>query len=202
MPGVVAPIVGAMSSYGAPWALCGGWAVDAWLGRATREHGDVDISVFVQDQQVLFEHLRHGWQLVPHGQQWAGGQNRLWEGEPLDLPGHFHGRIDGGEPVPDGSLWPEQGWVLDIQLDAREGGEWVLSREPRISVPLPDAVRPCAWGVPAVVPEVLLFFKAKDLRRRDKLDFAALAPHLSAETRAWLRDAIASLGHPWVVELA
>jgi hypothetical protein len=49
-----------MSSFPAPWALCGGWAIDAWLGRQTREHGDVDVSVFLQDQRALFEHLRAG----------------------------------------------------------------------------------------------------------------------------------------------
>ena len=39
-----------MGTLGRPWALCGGWAVDAWLGRVTREHLDVDLSVFEEDQ--------------------------------------------------------------------------------------------------------------------------------------------------------
>jgi hypothetical protein len=53
-----------------------------------------------------------------------------------------------------------------------------------------------------VAPEVLLFYKSLDLRRRDKLDFAALAPQLTDGQRAWLREAIAAIGHPWLAELA
>ena len=71
-----------------------------------------------------------------------------------------------------------------------------------MSVPLTHAVRTSPWGVPTVAPEVLLFFKSRDLRRRDKLDFAALLPQLTAEERAWLHDAVSRLGHPWVSELA
>jgi hypothetical protein len=201
VPDVVAPIIDAMSSYPAHWALCGGWAVDAWLGRHTREHGDVDISVFVQDQRVLLEHLR-GWQLVPHDVH-VPDRNEVWAGRHLDLPGHLHGRPDTGEPVaPTGALMPDEGFSLDIQLDDCEGSQWFLSRDPLITVPIDDAVAPSPWGVPAVAPEVLLFFKARNLRRRDKLDFATVLPRLSGEKRAWLRDAIGRMGHPWLAELS
>lgn len=47
------------------WCLCGGWAADAWLGRRTREHWDVDIAVFHGDQRAVFEDLA-GWVLVGH----------------------------------------------------------------------------------------------------------------------------------------
>jgi hypothetical protein len=56
--------------------------------------------------------------------------------------------------------------------------------------------------VPVVSPEVLLFFKSRDLRRRDKTDFAAALPMLAPSQRTWLRDAIAACGHPWLAELA
>lgn len=55
-----------MSSFSAPWALCGGWAVEAWLGWKTRDHGDVDIMVFADDHVSLFDHLSD-WQLIAHG---------------------------------------------------------------------------------------------------------------------------------------
>lgn len=204
MPEAVAPIAQLMSSYPAQWALCGGYAVDAWLGETTREHGDVDIVAFVQDQRMLFTHLR-GWQLVPHdGPRVTGGSAELWDGRPLGVPGHLHGRPpEASGPMPESLvLTAEQGFGLDIQLCERRAGEWVLRHGPLITVPLRRAVRPSAWGVPTVVPEVLLFYKAMDLRRRDRLDFAALAPLLAHGQRAWLRDAIAAVGHPWLGELA
>src|SRR6185437_4001703 len=115
--------------------------------------------------------------------------------------------IDRGEPVPpSGLLFPKDGFILDVQLDDREGDEWVLLREPRVAIPLARGILPSRWGVPMVAPEVLLFFKSRDdvndvahagLRRRDKLDFVALLPYLSDDQRAWLRDAIGRCGHPW-----
>lgn len=200
VPEHVALIAGVMATYRAPWALCGGWAVDAWLGRHTREHGDVDIIVFEDDQRVLFEHLR-GWQLIGHDapEPGGGGNADLWTGRTLRVPGHLHGRIDHGEPPPtDGVCTLDEGWVADIQINERQGERWTLMRDPLVAVPLANAVRPCPWGIPAVVPEVLLFYKALDLRRRDKADFAALMPALTADQRAWLREAIDRVGHPWM----
>jgi hypothetical protein len=204
VPEAVAPFTQVMSTYGAPWSLCGGWAVDAWLGELTREHGDVDISVFAQDQRALYDHLR-GWQLLAHDASWApNNADRWWDGEQqITVPGHFHARApELSGPVPaDGIATTEDGFILDIQVDDRMGGEWVLSREPLLTVPLRDAVQMSPWGVPMAAPELLLFFKARDMRRRDKLDFQRLLPRLSPEKRAWLHDALALVGHPWLAEL-
>jgi hypothetical protein len=192
-----------MATFPAPWALCGGWAVDAWLGRQTRDHGDVDVSVFVQDQEALFRHLS-GWQLVAHDRVEDGTVPApLWDGRPLVIPGHLHCRLDRGEPLPEGAvLTPEQGFVLDVLLDNRSGDEWLLWDEPRVSTPLVNGVQESPWGLPTVVPEVLLFFKATEPRRRDHLDFAALLPHLGTAQRDWLRDAVSRLGHPWLRRLS
>lgn len=191
-----------MSSFPAPWALCGGWAVDAWLGRQTREHVDVDIAVFVQDQAALLDHLR-AWQLVAHDARWSGDTNEPWRGRPLEVPVHIHARLDTGQDLPKkGPLLADQGFVLDIQFNDRSGDEWILWREPRLSIPRRQCVRQHAGGPPTVVPEVLLFYKAQDLRRRDRADFEALLPQLSGEQRAWLRAAVARIGHPWLARLA
>ena len=200
VPDAVAGVADLMSTFQPTWALCGGWAVDAWLGRLTRDHGDVDISVFIQDQRALFDHLA-GWQLVAHDPHVSGDKSELWAGRRLHLPAHIHGRLDAGERLPE-RLDAASGFGLDIQLDDRSGDDWVLSRQPRISVPLRNGVQQAPWGLPTVVPEVLLFFKARELRRRDKLDFLALLPHLTAEQRDWLRNAISLAGHPWLSQLS
>ena len=189
-----------MSAYRAPWALCGGWAVDAWLGRQTRDHADVDFLVF--DQRALFDHLA-GWQLIAHYPHVPDDTSEPWDGRPLSLPAHIHGRLDHGDMLPEnGIALAQDGFVLDIQLNERAVGDWIIRREPHISLPLEVAVRQSAWGLPTVVPEVLLFYKAGDLRRRDKLDFQSLLPRLTREQRDWLRDAISLVGHPWLSELS
>ncbi len=37
IPEPVAEVADLMSTYRHMWCLCGGWAVDAWLGRQTRD---------------------------------------------------------------------------------------------------------------------------------------------------------------------
>jgi hypothetical protein len=191
-----------MSSYQRPWALCGGWAIDAWLGRISRDHGDVDLSVFDTDHRELVEQLAD-WQLIAHTSVRDDASTGQWDGRRLPVPSHLHARspADAGPLPEDGICNPEQGWWLDIQIDAREGDDWMLSRDPIISMPMRDAIKPSPWGLPMVVPEVLLFFKARDMRRRDKLDFVACLPKLSPEQREWLRDAIARMRHPWIAQL-
>ncbi|MGH7621290.1 MAG: nucleotidyltransferase domain-containing protein, partial [Gemmatimonadaceae bacterium] len=205
VPDAVARIAGAMRGFAPPWALCGGWAVDAWLRGITREHGDVDLSVFVQDQRALHEHLR-GWQLLAHEPGWAPGtHDQWWDGEHrLSASTHIHARPpERTGPMPKyGIATDEDGFYVEFYLDDRVGDDWVLSRDAPIRVALRDAVRQSQWGVPAVSPEVLLFFKARDLRRQDKLDFAALLPRLTDAQRGWLGEAIALVGHPWLANLS
>jgi hypothetical protein len=216
VPEEVTRIAEVMSAFPAPWALAGGWAVDAWLGRVTREHQDVDPIIF--DQPALFEYLA-GWQLIGHEESKENEGADLWDGRPLFPPAHLHGRPpDLSGPLPerfDDSgmrvVFPEDGFWLDIQLCEREDQDWILYRDPRLALPLTECIQQSAWSLPTVTPQVILFFKAtlyvgtkNHLRPTDHLDFAALLPLLTGEQRAWLQDAIARVyvgEHPWVNQM-
>lgn len=196
-PEPVARIAALMSTFAPQWALCGGWAVDAWLGRQTRDHFDLDITVFHDDQRAIFDHLA-GWRLVGHDPNVADDSKELWNGRTLDLPAHVHAE--------------EGDFKLEVLLNERSSGDWVLSREPHITRPLARCVQQSPWGMPTVVPELLLFYKATEHfdvegmkeRPHDKIDFLALLPHLSEGQGAWLREAITLLhpGHPWLTHPA
>jgi hypothetical protein len=208
-PGQLARVAELMSSFPSDWILCGGWAVDAWLGRITREHGDLDITVFEDAEQALFKHLAD-WQMVPHDGELADSDtNAQWTGRKLAMPAHLHcrGPEDSGDIPQTGALLAEQGWNLEIVINAREHGEWVLSDEPRVTIPLDRCAAKSSWGLPTALPEVPLFYKATAykgthnyLRRRDHLDFERLLPTLTPDQRGWLRESIAVVDsdHPWL----
>jgi hypothetical protein len=85
-------------------------------------------------------------------------------------------------------------------LDESVGNEWVSRRDPRIRRPISSLGITNAEGVPYLAPEVQLFYKAKQPRPKDEIDFAAVLPHLSSEQREWLSVSIrTSYGdeHPW-----
>ena len=202
-----------MSAFPSDWYLCGGWAVDAWLGRITRDHGDLDITVFEDAGTALRKHLS-GWQLVAHDQGVdGGGSSEEWDGRPLTLPAHLHCRApeNRGSIPEDGILMSDQGWWLEIVINAREHGEWVLYDDPRVTIPLDACSAQSGSGLPAALPEVLLFFKATAykgtrhyLRPRDHVDFERLLPRLNSKQRAWLIESIARVeaDHPWLGVLA
>jgi hypothetical protein len=213
-----------MSTFARPWCLCGGWAIDAWLGKQTRDHLDVDICVFIEDQRALFEHLA-GWNLVAHDAETEDAlqanpgatrpSDELWDGRQLKLPAHIHARPPGEANLAALMRWvtpphtaDRDGLDFDIIFNEGAAAAWVLHDSPRVAMPFARAARMSPQGVAMAAPEVLAFFKASAYaglpgypRKHDLADFKALAPALSAEGREWLRTSITALPHPWLAHL-
>jgi hypothetical protein len=203
-----------MASFPHPWALCGGWAVDAWLGRTTRSHLDVDITVFHEHQLAAYEHFR-SWNLAGHDPGTDSGGDG-WDGRELAFPAHVHGRPPGARNRRLLAQWvnpphttPPDGPNLEIVFNLRAGDDLVLSRTPPLGVAWADAARESRWDVPTIVPELLLYWKLTSgydpilramPRKKDARDVDALAPRLGSGQRAWLRDAIATVhpDHGWL----
>src|SRR5438132_14268800 len=77
-----------MSRFPQPWYVAGGWAIDLFVGRVTREHGDLEVAVFRRDQGALQAHMV-GWTLFKVGRGSVEGQLVPWQaGERLELPIH------------------------------------------------------------------------------------------------------------------
>lgn len=210
----VARMADAMVGYPGPWAFCGGWAVDCWLGEQRRDHADIDITVFSEDQDALYQHFRE-WNLIPHDAK-APENKELWTGWRLETPAHIHARPPGEKNRALVISWvtpphtqATDGEDLELVVNDREGQSWVLSNEPRITVPFERAVAELG-GAPVAVPEVIAFYKATAYwgtkghpRPHDISDFAALLPLVPDARRAWLHESIAALhpGHPWLEQL-
>jgi hypothetical protein len=168
-------------------SFCGGWTVDAWLGHQTRSHGDVDLTIFHEDQRAIFEYFGDGWLLNGHDVHNEDG-TEPWDGRTLEFPSHIHGYADA--------------FNLDIQLNRRSGDEWIFSRQHDITLPISHCITMSPWGIPTLAPEAILFYKAigSPIRPHDETDFHILSPTLSDSARAWLGEAITRLrpGHAWL----
>lgn len=187
VPESVALAVRAMAALPTDWALCGGWAVDAWLGRETRDHLDVDLSLFHDAQAVVLQHFPDDWLLNGHDE--ADEETTApWDGRTLAHPGHIHAYGPGG-------------LHLDIQLDRRCEGSFVFSTQPEILLPIDRCILDSVWHLPTLVPEALLFFKGvSPIRAHDTADMLALVPTLAKPARVWLADALRAVrpDHEWL----
>jgi hypothetical protein len=173
------------------WWIAGGWAIDLFLGRQTRPHGDTDVVIRRRDQEVVQEYLS-GWDLHkahqallnpwPKGEFLGPGVNDIWC-----------------------RRTPRSPWCLQVMLLDTVSDSWVFRRDPAITGPLETIGRVTSSGIPFLAPEIQLLYKAKaNTVEKDEADFQAVCPLLDSEARDWLRQCLNRRfpgGHPWLDRL-
>jgi len=187
--GPVHDIVTLLSDFRRPWFIAGGWAIDLFLRRVTRDHDDVDVAIFRRDQRDIRAYLK-GWSF----DKVVEGRREPWrEGEWMNLPVHeVHGRRAEGASR-----------EIELLLDEAADEEWVFRRDARITRPLSKAGLRTHDGVPYLAPEIVLLFKAKNPKDKDLADFERTRPRLGFRRVLWLRSALETChpGHPWIARL-
>lgn len=171
------------------WWIAGGWALDLFAGRQTREHGDLDIQVLRRDQLTVQEYLA-GWDLHtasggvlqswPRGERLAEGISGVWGRPSRDAP-----------------------WAVDLMFAEAEDDLWVYRRHRGVTRPLDRIGRRTADGIPFLAPEIQLLYKSHARRAKDHADFDHVLPRLAPDARRWLAGALAEAhpGQPWLDRL-
>ena len=180
----------------APWWIAGGWAIDLFLGRQTREHDDIDVQVLRRDQHAV-RALFGAWDMQaalppPRDETWPF---QTWDRDDV-LDGAIH------------DIWcrpaATQPWALQLMVADTRADEWISRRSSRIVRPVATLGAVTADGIPYLAPEIQLLYKAKGRRPKDEADFMQSLPALGQERRQWLSRALATAHphHPWLDLLA
>ena len=170
----------------APWWIAGGWGIDLWLGEQTRDHLDLDVAVLRRDQVVFWEKLSD------------------WDLHLATAPGVLSPWSQSAVPEPLHAVWcrptPESEWAFEVLLNDSQGDEWLFRRDHSVCLPLAELGSRTSDGLPFLNPEVILLYKAKNVRENDQADLLASLSRLDPEARAWLRSAIGQVhpGHEWL----
>jgi hypothetical protein len=185
----VTEVAAFLADFPRPWFISGGWAIDLFLNRVTRDHEDVDIAIFRRDQRDLRTYLAD-WTL----EKVAERRREPWrEGEWLNLPVHeIHARRAGETPG-----------EIEFLLNEAADDHWVFRRDTRVQRPISRATMRTASGIPFLAPVIVLLYKAKDPTAKDEADFQRVRPRLRFTRRLWLRGALETCypGHPWLARL-
>lgn len=188
-PAPLAEVVELFGGLETPWWIGGGYAIELEVGRAYREHADIDVGILRRDQAAA-RRLLAGWD--------------CWAADPPGTLRHW----PQGEILPPGvhDVWvredPDGPWRIQLMLDEADGQDWVYRRDPRIRRPL-ASFTVAEDGFSRIAPEIQLLYKAKSPRPKDELDFDEVLPRLDDVRRAWLDEALATEHgtHPWQARL-
>ena len=158
-----------LAGVAASWCVAGGWALDLWLGHATRDHEDLELAI----PRAQFAAIRAAFAAF---ELFTAG-----DGELVHLP------RDREPPPHRHQTWVldpiAREWRTDVFLKPGDATTWIYRRDESLTLPRDQAVAHTADGIPYLVPEVVLLFKAKAVRAKDELDFAAALPTLERSAR-------------------
>lgn len=174
-----------------PWWIAGGIALELAVGRPIRQHGDIDVLLLRRDH-VAARALLDDWD--------------CWAADPPGRLRPWPAGTELGSGVHD--VWCRRSassdWRLQLMLDQSDEEDWISRRSEQIRLPIKEITRVTATGVPYLAPHVQLFYKAKNLRKKDEVDFAAVLSSGISIDKVWLCDAIVRVygaQHPWLMRL-
>ena len=180
-------IAARMSKVSAPWYIAAGWALELFTNDAAREHDDLEIAVpAARFGEVMAAFPGFAWDVVGDGQVW---------------------------PFPEQLANHHQTWLreratgryrIDVFREPQVGGLWVCRRDTSITLPYGELILRTSEGIPYATPEVVLLFKAKDVRDKDEADFQRVLPRMNPTQRSRLIGWLSRVhpGHAWITPLA
>lgn len=195
------------------YAVCGGFALDLFLGYETRTHGDIDILAFWEDRETIITYMQSKGYIVY--EMLGGGkvhhitnisvQEKLRKNifcctEDCELVRLY----DTEEPDVYWLDFQHTGLTqlnyIEFLFNERTEEEFVYVRDERVRRGMANAILETD-GVPYLAPELCLLFKSADIEREGyQQDFEFTVGKLSAEQRMWFEKSMELLypeGHKW-----
>lgn len=201
---------------GFEYAFCGGYAIELFLNRTIRKHGDVDVSAYWQDRDKIILYMQSlGWEVYEMcGDGIAHHITNV--NIQLKTKRNIFCFIAGCRLV---KLSP-QGQTDMYYLDFDHSGQTKLNfieflfnncndksfkyaRNENITLPIAKAIL-TQNGIPYLAPELILLYKSTDTECEGyQLDYDFASDIMSTEQKNWLQAALKEMnpsGHKWLEE--
>jgi len=198
------------------YAFCGGHALDIHLGYFTRPHGDIDLSTYWEDRNEIISFMQsQGW--IVYEAMGDGKIHLITDTDDqkmiklnifcvkegcsffnIELIENdvYHCEIDHVEQ--------KHLDYIEFLFNKRDANNFIYSRNNEIRREIEKAIL-YKDSISYFSPELVLMYKSTDLTREEnRQDFDLMIPHLSDESREWLRNALIAAfpdGHEWITRL-
>ena len=207
------------------WCVCGGYAIDLFVGHNTRPHQSIDVAVFWQDKKKIIDFmLGAGWRVF----EACGGGSIREVLESTDFTtdkrnlfcmikdnNHYRLTSIGSDMYQFAMDHKEQSRLdcIEFLFSQKQDDDFLYANNYAICRSMQDAVL-TQEGIPFLAPEIVLLYKSGYIEYLDKEyeyalhlvsvavnDFNLLLPLLNNERKGWLKKALRTIypnGHAWI----
>lgn len=196
------------------YAFCGGFAIELFLNRTIRKHGDIDVSAYWYDRDKIIPYMQSlGWNVY---EMCGGGIAHHITDVKFQIKAKRnifcfkdgcslvklspHGEIDMYYLDFDHSGQTKLDFI-EFLFNNRNADSFLYARNENISQPIKKAIL-TRDRIPYLAPELVLLYKSTDPDREDyQLDYDSVKVEMSVEQRDWLDFALKAMnpsGHKWL----
>ncbi len=210
-----------LSGSGFSWFICGGDAIDLFVGKLTRKHKDLDVGLFWDQRKEIIEFmLARNWRVfepdkgrlyeVSNSSSDKKIEDNLWCIKP-DNPSYILKEIKNNQyRVVDKSVHQEDLDFIEYLFNSKKNGYFLYKRNHDIKREMKKAIIE-KEGIEFLAPEIVLLYKSifvknnynftKEVINNYKHDFNVAYPVMDAEQKSWLKSALHKEypnGHLWL----
>ena len=203
-----------LSGHGFEYAFCGGFAIDLFLGYESRPHGDIDITAYWQDRDIIIKHMQSlgydvyeiigggkGHHITDINTQYRLKNNIFCCKKDCTLPKFTKTEEDDIYIIDVLDIYQSELDFLEFIFNHKNDTHFIYSRNSRIRHSLDDAVL-YNNGVPYLAPEICLLYKSTSVDRPGyRQDYKLAAKAMNQRQKKWLNDALKTAnpkGHIWI----
>ncbi len=199
---------------GFQYAVCGGFAIELFLDKTVRNHGDIDISAFWDERDKIILYMQSlGWSVY----ELCGGGMAHYI---TDVSNQLKTKrnifcmtndcsIVSLTPTNEADMFvvdfdhngQEHLTFIEFLFNNAENGRFLYARNHAVFLPLARAIL-SRDGIQYLAPEMVLLYKSTDTERDGyQFDYDAAMEMMSDEQKKWLHDALTVMnpaGHKWL----
>ena len=195
------------------YAVCGGSAIDLFVGQKTRPHKDLDVSVYWEDRDKIVQYmLDDGWDIYePCGSEHLHKINNIKDQKRVKSniwcvkhTNPHYKFIEQDKDMYSVSFDGSEQTQLDFieyLFNNRDSEHFIYTRNHSIKRELKNAILK-AKDVMYLAPEVVLLYKSSALNNPDhQHDFDISIPKMNKSQIEWLKNALVKMfpeGHEWL----